>query len=275
MKIGMFTSGYQRSEMEDIFRDAKRFNYDYIELWGGRPHAYPYDLKKGKLKQLLNLRDKYGVPIKVYTPEHNSYPYNYMIGDESQRIESIEYLKTAIEMGKALGTEYTVISAGHAGYMASSKEIWERLCISIRELVECAHQNDQILLIEALTQFESNVCTNANDLYDIVEYINSPQFGAMCDLVPPYVHNESIMTYFRKLGKSLKHVHIIDSDGKSDIHLVPGEGSIPLKELIKEIKEYGYDGGATIELVTSYINEPSLYSKLAIDRLKNIVDCRG
>lgn len=46
MKIGMFTSGYQRNELEDIFRDAKRFGYDYIELWGARPHAYPFDLKK-------------------------------------------------------------------------------------------------------------------------------------------------------------------------------------------------------------------------------------
>ncbi len=273
MKIGMFTSGYQRNDIEDIFRDARRFNYDYIELWGGRPHAFPYDLKNGKLDQLLKLKEEYGIPIKVYTPEHNSYPYNYMIGDENQRRESIEYLKTAIEMGKALGAEYTVISAGHAGYIASSKEIWDRLSISITELVECARHNDHILLIEALTPFESNVCTTANDLLDIVNHINSPYFGAMCDLVPPYVQNESIMTYFKKLGKNLKHLHIIDSDGKSDTHLVPGDGTIPLKELMKEIQESGYDGGATIELVTSYINEPSLYAKLAIDRLKNKIEC--
>ena len=44
MKVGMFTSGYQRNYIEDIFIDAKRFGYDYIELWGGRPHAYAYDL---------------------------------------------------------------------------------------------------------------------------------------------------------------------------------------------------------------------------------------
>lgn len=272
MKFGMFTSGYQRNDIEDVFRDARRFNYDYIELWGGRPHAYPYDLKRGQLEHLLKLRDQYEMPIRVYTPEHNSYPYNYMIGDEHQRRESINYLKTAIEMGKALGAEYTVISAGHAGYMASSKEIWDRLCRSIFELVDCAQHNDHILLIEALTPFESNVCTTANDLFDIVDYIDSPHFGAMCDLVPAYIQNECIMTYFKKLGNKLKHFHIIDSDGKSDIHLMPGDGNIPLKELMKEIEESGYDGGATIELVTSYVSEPSLYAKLAIDRLKIIIE---
>lgn len=44
-------------------------------------------------------------------------------------LDSLEYLKTAIEIGKALGADYTVISAGHAGYKATRKEIWERLYI--------------------------------------------------------------------------------------------------------------------------------------------------
>lgn len=271
MKIGMFTSGYQRSDIEDIFRDAKRFGYDYIELWGGRPHAYAYDLKRGQIDSLLKLRDKYEIPIRLYTPEHNAYPYNYMIGDEYQRKESIEYLKTAIEMGKALGAEYTVISAGHAGYEATKSQIWRRLCKSIREMVDFAQEMEHMLLIEALTPFESNVCTRANDLCEIIEYIDSPYFGAMCDIVPPYVQHESIMSYFKKLGNSLKHLHIIDSDGSSDTHLLPGEGNIPLKELIEEIQDYGYNGGATIELVTAYINEPTLYSKRAIDRFKKII----
>lgn len=273
MEVGMFTSGYQRSDMEDIFREAKRFGYDYIELWGGRPHAYAYDLERGQIDSLLNLRDKYEIPIKVYTPEHNAYPYNYMAGDEYQRKESIEYLKTAIQMGKALGADYTVISAGHAGYKATRKEIWERLFKSIRELVDYAQEKEHILLIEALTPFESNVCTSANDLCEIIEYIDSPYFGAMCDVVPPYVQHESIMSYFKKLGKKLKHLHIIDSDGSSDTHLVPGDGNIPLKELMEEIYEYGYNEGATIELVTAYINEPSLYARQAIDRFKKITQC--
>lgn len=272
MKIGMFTSGYQRNRIEDIFNDAKRFGYDYIELWGGRPHAFPYDLKKGDLDNILRLRDKYEMPIKVYTPEHNAYPYNYMIGDEHQRKDSIEYLKAAIDIGKSIGSDYTIISAGHAGYYSTSKQIWERFHKSIRELTNYAEEKDHMLLIEALTPYESNVCTSANDLYQIIESIDSPYFKAMCDIVPPYVQHESIMSYFDKLGKDIKHLHIIDSDGCSDTHLMPGNGSIPMKELMEEIKEFGYNGSVTIELVTAYINEPSLYARQAINRLKKIME---
>ena len=32
MKIGMFTSGYQRNPLEHVFQDAKEFGYDYIRF---------------------------------------------------------------------------------------------------------------------------------------------------------------------------------------------------------------------------------------------------
>ena len=92
MKLGMFTSGYQYYPLEAAFQDAKRIGYDYIELWGGRPHAFPPDLKRGGIEQVKKLIEVYEMPVHVYTPEHNAYPYNYMIGDSSQRKEAVDYL---------------------------------------------------------------------------------------------------------------------------------------------------------------------------------------
>lgn len=40
MKYGLFTCPYQRLSLEKAFSDASVMGYDYIELWGGRPHAY-------------------------------------------------------------------------------------------------------------------------------------------------------------------------------------------------------------------------------------------
>ena len=93
MKVGLFTSGYQRNPLEHAFEDAKRFGYDYVELWGGRPHAYAPDLKNGDIKLLRDLIDKYEMPVLGYTPEMNAYPYNVMLGTEAMRKDSIEYTK--------------------------------------------------------------------------------------------------------------------------------------------------------------------------------------
>lgn len=275
MKLGMFTSGYQRNPIEHIFEDAKRFGYDYIELWGGRPHGYAPDLKAGDMKELLKLRDKYGVPITGYCPEHNAYPYNYMIGSEAMRHDAVEYLKLCFDMAKEMGADYTLISAAHAGYGATRKEIWDRLTKSVRELVDHAEKIDMKIVMEALTVYESNVIKSANDLKELFEAVPSKNLVGMCDIVPPFTQQESIMDYFDKLGDKMYHMHLIDGVHDSDSHVMPGEGEIPMPELIKELKNINYNRTATIELVTGYINEPRFYARRAVDNVRNMMKDAG
>lgn len=275
MKIGMFTSGYQRNPLEHCFIDAKRFGYDYIELWGGRPHAYPYDLKAGDVKQVRALIDKYEMPVVGYTPEHNAYPYNYMIGTEAMRQDAVEYLKTAMDMAKEMGADFTLISAAHAGYGATYKEMWDRLEKTARELTDHAEKLDHKLIMETMTTYETNVMKNANDLQELFRRIDSPCLVGMCDIVAPYTQAESIMDYFDKLGDKMYHMHIVDGVSDSDSHVMPGEGQIPMQELMYELKDINYSGTATIELVTGYINEPRMYARRAINNLRDMMDKAG
>ncbi|MDF2513155.1 MAG: Xylose isomerase domain protein barrel [Herbinix sp.] len=275
MKLGMFTSGYQRNPLEHCFEDAKRFGYDFIELWGGRPHAYAPDLKAGEISEVKRLVDKYQMPVLGYTPEHNAYPYNFMIGSEHQRQDAVDYLKLCLDMAKEMNSDYMLISPAHAGYLASYEEIWNRMVKTIRELTEHAEKTKVKLVVETLTPYETNAFKNANDLVELFKRIDSPYLVGMCDIVPPFVQHESIMAYLEKLGKKMYHLHIIDGDQGTDSHIVPGEGSIPLPELFKEFNYAGYDGTATLELVTGYINEPRLYARRAIDQVRTYMRDAG
>ena len=91
------------------------------------------------------------------------------------------------------------------------------------------------------------------------------------DIVPPFQQQEQMMSYFSKLGEKLYHLHIVDSNGVDDSHVMPGEGVLPMKELLQEIRDYGYTGTATIELVLGYINEPRLYAKRAINNVRGML----
>ena len=139
---------------------------------------------------------------------------------------------------------------------------------TIRELGEHAEKKEVKLVVETLTPYESNAFKSANDAAEIFKRIDSPYVVGMCDLVPPYVQHESIMAYLDKLGDKMYHFHIIDGEQGTDSHIVPGEGSIPLKELFMELKEAGYQGTATLELVTGYINEPRLYARRAVSQVR-------
>lgn len=275
MKIGMFTSGYQRNPLEHCFQDAKKFGYDFIELWGGRPHAFAPDLKAGEIDDVKRLIDKYEIPVLGYTPEHNAYPYNFMIGSERQRQDAVAYLKLCLDEAEELGADYMLISPAHAGYGATYEEIWTRMIKTVRELGEHAQEVGVKLVVETLTPYESNAFKSANDAAELFRRVDSPYVVGMCDLVPPFVQHESMLDYLDKLGDKMYHFHIIDGEQGTDSHIVPGEGAIPLRELFMELKDSGYDRMATIELVTGYINEPRLYARRAIDQVRGYMEEAG
>lgn len=275
MKLGMFTSGYQRNPLEHCFIDAKRYGYDYIELWGGRPHAFAPDLKGGDINELKRMIDKYEMPVLGYTPEHNAYPYNFMIGSESQRVDAVRYLKLCLDMAKEMSAEYMLVSPANAGYLATYDEIWDRMVRTLRELTDHAEKVGIKLVVETLTPFETNAFKSANDLLELFKRIDSPYIMGMCDIVPPFVQHESIMGYIEKLGPKIYHLHIIDGEPGTDSHIMPGEGSIPMPEMFYELKEAGYDGTATIELVLGYINEPRMYAHRAINNVRAMMKQAG
>ena len=271
LKVGMFTSGYQRNPLEHCFMDAKEYGYDYIELWGGRPHAYAPDLKAGDINEVRRLIEKYEMPVLGYTPEHNAYPYNYMIGSEAQRRDAVDYLKLSLEMAKEMGAEFVLTSPANGGYLATYDQLWGRSEKNIQELGDYAAKLEIKLVVEALTPYESNFFTRANDLVELFRRVDNPYVVGMCDIVPPFVQHESIMAYFDKLGNKMDHMHIIDGENGSDTHMIPGEGNIPIKEMLYEMKRIGYDKTATLELVTNYINEPRFYAKRAIDNMRELM----
>lgn len=268
-KFGLFTSGYQRGPLEHAFEDAQRFGYDYVEIWGGRPHAYPYD--KGCAQEINGYIKKHKMPVYVYTPEMNAYPYNIMAGDEAMRQDSVTYTKAGMDFAKAIGAEYTLISAGHAGYFRSPYEIKERLMKCLEELVEYGQKIDHKIIYEPLTTYESNVTTTSNAMVEVLDAIDSPYLVGMVDIIVPYIQGENIAAYLTKLGGKMAHMHIVDSDGQSESHVCPGEGVLPLRELMEELKYVNYKGSITIELVTNYITEPRYYAARAIRNLKGLI----
>lgn len=272
MRLGLFTCGYQRYPLERAFADAKRFGYDYIELWGGYPHAYVEDLKWKTTAHIRELIHKYEVPVECFTPEHNGYPFNYMAGDESQWERSMQYLEDAIDITAEIGAEKMLFSAGHAGYNASDADMMKRLMKSLRRLSAYAEQKGVTLVLEPLTVYESNVICSLRDLERALNLVQSPNLVGMTDLAVPFTTGEPAAEYVRRLGDRFQYLHIIDNDGSSDSHILPGDGCLPLGAVLQEIRQAGYDGQATIELVTGYLKEPSVYAGLAIKRIRKLLE---
>ena len=53
MKFGCFSLDFRRFSLETAFKMASRYGFDGLEIWGGRPHAYPYDMDHDQVQQIL------------------------------------------------------------------------------------------------------------------------------------------------------------------------------------------------------------------------------
>lgn len=266
MDIGLFTSAYQFTELEKAFADAKAFGYDFLELWGGYPHAYPVDMDEKRIDGIRNLIRKYELPIRVYTPEMNAYAYNLALADHSQRERIEQYLFKSIDIAEKLAIPYVLISLGKGQKEISYKE--DYLFHSLQKIVQYAEKKKCIILLETLTPMESNVCCNIQELAYFIEKIDSPYLMAICDLVAAYASKETVNDYHQRFAEKLGHVHFIDGDGTSEDHLIPGEGVYPLSDIYRFLKHSDYRQGITIELVNKYCDNPSLSFKKAMKKIK-------
>lgn len=267
MKVALLSLLFRRYHLDKIFEVAAEAGYDGVEIWGGRPQAYPYDMDEARCEQVLELKQKYHLEVPMYTPEVLGYPFNIATTDEKERVETIDYLKKALDVAKAIEAPRIQLATGHAGYGTSRRKNRENVMYVLSTLAEYADKLGIDIILEAVTLMESNVIIFLDDLVELIEDIGSPRIKGMLDTVTPTVHQETFADYFEKLGDKMDYIHFIDSDGRDQHHFPIGEGKIPMQALMTIIRKYHYDGWLSSELVWPYGRDPELY---AIQEIRSI-----
>ena len=105
----------------------------------------------------------------------------------------------------------------------------------------------------------------------VLSELNDPTVCTMCDMVASYVQDETAAEFYQCTGSAMVHLHIADSDGRSEAHILPGDGTLPLRSELEALRQAGYDGTATIELVSMYTDDPTYYARCAIERTRELL----
>ena len=110
-----------------------------------------------------------------------------------------------------------------------------------------------------------------DELEQVLDEVAHDCLLGMCDLAVSYTSGEDPVDYVRRLGRRMGHLHVSDNDGRSDTHLIPGEGTMPLGKILKDIQDAGYGGNVTIELVTHYMDDPGEACRRALAVIKDVL----
>lgn len=271
MKISLFTTGFAKYPIERAFEVAARCGYDGIDIGGFRPHAYPLDLDQGSAEKILELSNKYQLPIVSYVPENTGSPYSLVFEDKKMNQESIDYFKKALDFSKVIKAEYFMLACNHPGYGRNREDVKKTFIDNLKTLTKYAEEIGQTIILEPVTPYEGTIIVSADDVVWAINEVNSPNLKCVVDLACPLTNREPLSEYFEKLGEKVVQIHFIDAIASSEDHLIPGDGELDFKRIVAYLRRIKYNGYLSLELFSRYENEPDFSAEKGIEAIQDLL----
>jgi fructoselysine 3-epimerase len=249
MKFGLISLDFRRVSLETCFRTAARCGFSAVEIWGGRPHAWPYDVDAAAARRILSWKSRYGLELPMYTPNAIGLPVNLCSSMEAERGEGLAYFKKSVEAASRLEIPRMLLVADHPGYETDPDDAKNWFAQAVAGLADFAKPYGVTISVEPLTPLESPVVTTTEDCFRLMKQVDRENIDFVLDVVPPTVACEPVSGYFRRLGlERIRHVHICNTDGKTDAHLQLDTGVLSIPEILRTLRDAKYNGYVIAEL---------------------------
>ena len=271
MKLG-YNEGtcMKASTVELDLAECEKNGYDYIEL---RIELLQDYLMRNSLDDLKEFFDTHHLkPYSINSIEN----INFQTPETWSRL--VEDFTFQCEVAEAIGIPYIVVCPTVGPVMASKKEneIIADTVEMLGELAEIAKPYGVRIAFEPIG--DRHWSCSLRQAYEIVAAVDRNTVGLSLDFFNLYMHDKCAdVGYIRKIPREkLFLVHITDCEdlplGILDQcnRMMPGDGCMPIAEILDELKSIGYDGVVSVELFRPeyWEMEPAEVIQLAADKTR-------
>jgi sugar phosphate isomerase/epimerase len=163
--------------------------------------------------------------------------------DEGIRARAIERVGNHLEFAVRLGAP--IIIGLLRGRIEQGKgETDQRFIASLRQIVPAAERAGTRLLIEPINRYETDYLTTVEEALDLIGRLGTEALGVLADTFHMNIEEVSPAEALRRGGTRLGHVHVADSNRRA-----PGWGHLDFREIVGVLKEIGYDGYLSAEIL--------------------------
>jgi len=152
-----------------------------------------------------------------------------------------------IDFAVAVGAPLVTIGSFRGRLAWAGTRAYDRLVTILREATGYAAARNIRLALEPINRYEADVIHNAEQGLAFLEDVGQPALGLLLDTYHVNIEERSWTEPFRQVMAAgrLWHVHLGDNN-----RLSPGEGLIDFVAIIRTLREVGYDGYLSAELLT-------------------------
>lgn len=231
MKIGLMNNPTARVNDEIIaFGEA---GFDFVDLTIEGPRALNVNPA-----QILPLLERYDLNVVGHTDP--CLPYAYPI--PSVRRACLDELERCAGIFAALGANLMNIHPCYCCPPAMKKNLVDLNISALKPIQEMVRSHGLTLIIENFKTPFNTVATFSRLLREV------PGLELHLDFGHTNIGGDGGVTFCKRMGSRIKHVHFSDNRGREDDHIPLGVGSIDWAEAVSSLKSIGYDDTITLEV---------------------------
>jgi sugar phosphate isomerase/epimerase len=265
MKLSFSTLGCPDWNIRKIVESARLYGYNGVELRGaGRQHI-SLEVSPLERREIKKLFEDNGIEIcciSAYT--------RFSSPVKEERDMNIETLVRYCELAREMGSGIVRSFIGNVPEGVKESEYMNY----IPEALHSAGEKIKGLGVDVVIETHDYFSTGRL-ISEIIKRSESENIKALWDVWHPYRSGESPRETIGYLKDSLRHMHIKDARRLYDNWqlVLPGEGDIPLVEIINLLKEIGYDGYLSFEWEKMWhpeIPEPEIAFPRYVEYMRSI-----
>lgn len=166
--------------------------------------------------------------------------------DPAQAARAASRLRQLIDFAAAVGAPLVTIGSFRGRLASVGAGGRDRMIVLLREGADYAAAQGVRLVIEPLNRYETDLVLNAAEGLALVNEAAHPALGLLLDTFHVNIEEASWTEPFRRLMAAgrLWHVHLGDNN-----RLSPGQGLIDFPAIVAALRQAGYNGYLSAELL--------------------------
>jgi sugar phosphate isomerase/epimerase len=253
MRFGYNTNGFAHHRLEDTFVILWELGYQSVAVTLDHGALNPFDADLSRqlaaacrLVQHLGLHTVVETGARFLLDPRRKHQPTLLSPDPLQRERRLDFLRRAVDIAGALGSEAVSFWSGTPEDKATPAILWQRLTDGCLALCDYAARKKMRLAFEP----EPGMFVDTMALFSQLQgRANHPNLGLTIDVGHLHCQGEiPIAEQLAQWSSLLWNVHVEDMRRGIHEHLPFGEGEIDFAPVLRALRKMGYGGGVHVEL---------------------------
>ncbi len=236
-----------------------RLGYDGVEIAIRDPRTV-------KVSEIVNMVKEKGIEVPAIGTGQAFGQEGLSLSspDKDIRQKALARLKLQIEFASNFNAKVILgLIRGKVQRDVKKEDAIKWMIEGIEECADYAKRYNVKILIEPINRYEIDLINTVEECLDIIKIMNRDNVFILVDTFHMNIEEPSITDSIRNANGNIGHVHVADSN-----RWAPGFGHIDFKTIYEVLKEVGYDGYISAEILPK--PDPETAAQQAIKVIKGV-----